>query len=85
MTFSLLTCTVAVEDAAQNHFNSAQNVCQKKAAQFSLVQISQLEDILWFVPRDWSPKFGTGLNIIIGIDQKVNDRLGCYFAKMIFP
>ena len=32
-TFSLLTCTVAVGDAAQNHSDSAQNVCPKKAAQ----------------------------------------------------
>ena len=46
LTFSLLTCTVAVGDAAQNHSDSAQNVCRKKAAQISLVQISQLEDIL---------------------------------------
>ena len=46
MTFSLSTCTVAVADAAQNHSNSAQNVCRKKAAQISLVQVSQLEDIL---------------------------------------
>ena len=28
------------------HFDSAQNVCRQKAAQISLVQVSQLEDIL---------------------------------------
>ena len=46
LTFSLLTCTVAVGDAAQNHSDSAQNVCRKKAAQISLVQVLQLVDIL---------------------------------------
>ena len=48
LTFSIFTCTDAVENAAQNHSNSAQNVCRKKAAQISLVENSQLEDILWF-------------------------------------
>ena len=41
-----MICTVAVEDAAQNHSDSAQSVCRKKAAQISLVQVLQLEDIL---------------------------------------
>ena len=50
MTFSVIYCTVAVGDAAKNYSNSAQNVCRKKAAQISLVEIPQLEDILWFLP-----------------------------------
>ena len=49
LTFFVLTCTVAVENAAQNHSVSAWNVCQKKAAQISLVEVLQLEDILWYV------------------------------------
>ena len=59
MTFSLSTCTVAVADAAQNHSNSAQNVCQKIAAQISLVENSQLEDILWV----WQRKRVSPLNL----------------------
>ena len=51
MTFFVLTCTVAVEDAAQNHSDSAQYVCQIKAAQISLVEVLQLEDILWLSNR----------------------------------
>ena len=47
LTFSVLTCTVAVEDAAKNHANPAQIVSRKLAAQISLVQVPQLEDILW--------------------------------------
>ena len=42
----MLTCTVAVKDAAQNHCNLAWNVCRKKTAQISLVEYSQLGDIL---------------------------------------
>ena len=49
-TFFVLTCTVAEGDAAQNHSDSARNVCQKKAAQISLVEVLQLEDILWNDP-----------------------------------
>ena len=48
MTFSEICCTVAVGDAAKNHSDSARNVCQKKAAQISVVEDSQLGDILWF-------------------------------------
>ena len=33
--------------------------------------------------RDWLPKFETGLNIIIGIVQKVYEWPICPFAKMI--
>ena len=33
--------------------------------------------------RGWCIKFVTGLNIIIGIVQKVYQWPGCYFAKMI--
>ena len=55
MTFSVLTCTVAVGDAAQNHSDSAQNVCRKKAAQISLVEVLQLEDILCICLQDWKP------------------------------
>ena len=33
--------------------------------------------------RGWCIKFATGLNIIIGIVQKVYEWPGCYFAKMI--
>ena len=47
LTHIVLPCTVAVENAARNHSNSAQNVCPKKAALISLVENSQLEDILW--------------------------------------
>ena len=32
LTFSVLACTVAVKDVAQNHSNSARNVCQRKVA-----------------------------------------------------
>ena len=31
MTFSVIACTVAVEDAAKNHSNPAQIVCRKKS------------------------------------------------------
>ena len=31
----------------------------------------EFESIMLIVHRDWSPKFETGLNIIIGIVQKV--------------
>ena len=48
LTFSILTCTDAVGDAAQNHSDSARNVFRKKAAQIFLVEYSQLGDILWF-------------------------------------
>ena len=47
MTFFVITCTVAVEDAAQNHSDSAWNVCRKRAALISLLEVLQLEDILW--------------------------------------
>ena len=60
MTFSVLTCTVAVGNAAQNHSDSARNVCRKKAAQISLVEVLQLEDILW-----------DDLMIKVGFSQKV--------------
>ena len=50
LTFSVLACPVAVGDAAKNHSNPAQIVCRKKAAQISLVQVLQLEDILWTLP-----------------------------------
>ena len=33
--------------------------------------------------RGWSPKFATGLNIIIDIVQKVKEWPSCPFAKMI--
>ena len=33
--------------------------------------------------KDWSPKFETGLNITIGIVQKVEERPSCPFAKMM--
>ena len=31
----------------------------------------------------WSPKFETGLNFMIGIDQKIYEWPGCSFPKMI--
>ena len=48
MTFFVLTCTVAVGDAAQNHSDSARNVCHKEAAQMYFVEVLQLENILCF-------------------------------------
>ena len=36
-----------------------------------------------FYCRDWSPKFETGLNVIISIDQKIYDWPGCSLAKMM--
>ena len=53
MTFFVLTCTVAAENAAQNHSDSARNVCRKKAAQIFLVENSQLEDILCPYSSTW--------------------------------
>ena len=45
----------------------------------------------WTHPRtkkleggQWSPQFATGLNIIIGIDQKIYEWLDCSFAKMTY-
>ena len=49
LTFSTFNCTVAVGNAAQNCSNSVRNVSRKKAAQVSLVQLSLLAYILWFV------------------------------------
>ena len=37
-----------------------------------------------FVSRGWSPKFATGLNVMIGIDQKLSERPDCSFAKMMY-
>ena len=37
------------------------------------------------VYRGWFRKFATGLNVIIGIVQKVYEGPGCCFAKMILP
>jgi hypothetical protein len=41
-------------------------------------------NIVSFWRRDWSPKFATGLNIIIGIDQKIYLWQGCSLAKMMY-
>ena len=32
----------------------------------------------------WSPKFSTGLNVIIGVDQKIYKRPSYSFAKMMY-
>ena len=37
----------------------------------SIIILSKDIDKYAFICRDWSPKFETGLNIIIGIVQKV--------------
>ena len=34
--------------------------------------------------KGWSPKFATGLNVIIGIDQKIYERADYSFAKMVY-
>ena len=38
-----------------------------------------------YLPRGWSIKFATGLNIKISIVQKVYEWLSCHFPKMITP
>ena len=40
---------------------------------------------VWIVTRGWCIKFATGLNIIIGIAQKVYEWSSCPFAKIIPP
>ena len=34
--------------------------------------------------RGWSPKFATGQNVIIDIDQKLYEWPGCSFARMMY-
>ena len=36
------------------------------------------------IHKGWSPKFATGLNVIIGIAQKIYERPDCSFAKMVY-
>ena len=44
----------------------------QKSCEFKLhIGISQLNAYIFEIHRDWSPKFATGLNIMIGIVQKV--------------
>ena len=51
LTFSILTCSDAVGNAAQNHSDSAWCVCQKEAAQIFFLKYSQLGDILCAHPK----------------------------------
>ena len=50
----------------------------------SYVFIPKRNLIFFNLNRDWSPKFETGLNIIIGIVQKVKEWPSCPFAKMMY-
>ena len=34
--------------------------------------------------RGWSQKFATGLNVTIGVDEKIYEWPGCSFAKMTY-
>ena len=34
--------------------------------------------------KGWSPKFATGLNVIIGIDQEIYEWPDCSFTKMVY-
>ena len=48
------------------------------------IHMNQNFALTFFGYRDWSPKFETGLNIIIGIVKKVLEWPSCPFAKMMY-
>ena len=57
----------------------------KKISRFLLTKVcTYVMDLLRYIYRGWSPKFATGLNVIIGIDQKISERPDCSFAKMMY-
>ena len=64
-------------------FNNAQTLSMYNLRSYAVAARTYLNRLTYLQCRGWVPKFATGLNIIIGIVQKVYEWSNCPFAKMI--